>query len=166
MNLQNSFQIEQYMYEHSLDIQVQSPIKHDFEKRNLSSYDNDSRVIFVVNHLSLVILCNMDKYSKPSIKLLDVKKMTEKIKSVHINPATMHADEREHLARIFFVEIMQNGWYGMDEVDKILKNLPYSDQIKNNIKDIAEVICNLRDMPETRGRRPDGYVDIMKKILT
>lgn len=96
---------------------------------------------------------------------MNVEKMVEKIKSVNINTATMHPLEYIHLSRIFFVEIMQNGWYGMDEVAKVLKNLSYPKNTKEIIYDIARVICNLRDRPSTSSRYPDGYFEVMKHFL-
>jgi len=96
---------------------------------------------------------------------MDIEKMVEEIKNVHINLATMHPSEEEHLARLFFAEIMENGWYGMDEVWKVLKKLSYPQNINDHIENIAEVICNLRDQPKTRGREPESYVRVMKRFF-
>lgn len=93
---------------------------------------------------------------------MDIEKITQEIKDVHINLATMDASEEEHLARLFFGEIMENGWYGMDEVNKVLKDLDYPEDIKEDIENIAEVICTLRDQPKTVGRMPESYVRVMK----
>lgn len=97
---------------------------------------------------------------------MNIEKITDEIKKVRINLASMHPSEEEHLARIFFVEIMTNGWYGMDEIEKVLKNLSYEKDTKEIIRDIAEIICCLRDQPQTIGRNPDGYKELMHKILS
>ena len=93
------------------------------------------------------------------------KKITEEIKNVHINLAAMDASEEEHIARLFFGEIMENGRYGMEEVKKVLNNLDYPDEIRDDIERIADVICDLRDPPYTTGRKPESYVRVMKKFL-
>lgn len=97
---------------------------------------------------------------------MNIEKITDEVKKVRINLASMHPSEEEHLARVFFVEIMTNGWYGMDEVEKVLKNLSYEEHTKEIIRDIAETICCLRDQPQTSGRNPDGYKELMRKILS
>lgn len=97
---------------------------------------------------------------------MNIEKMIEEIKSVNINTATMHPSEYEHLSRIFFVEIMQNGWYGMDEVAKVIQSLSYPENIKESIENIANVICDLRDQPGTSGRYPDGYNEVMRRFLS
>ena len=46
---------------------------------------------------------------------MDDKKIAEEIKNVHINLAAMGESEEEHIARLFFGEIMENDlqiWYG------------------------------------------------------
>ena len=96
---------------------------------------------------------------------MDVKKITEEIKSVRINLASMHPSEEEHIARLFFGEIMENGWYGMDEVNSVLSNLNYPQHTKDVILDIAETICCLRDQPQTRGREPESYKRVMQRFF-
>lgn len=93
---------------------------------------------------------------------MDVEKITQEIKDVHINLASMHPLEYQELTRLFFGEIMENGWYGMDEVTEVLKNLPYEKHTKEIIYDIADVICKLRDQPKTVGRTPKSYLRVMK----
>ncbi len=63
---------------------------------------------------------------------MDVERITEEIKKVNINLASIHQDELDHLSRLFFVEIMTNGWYGMDEVEKVLKMLSYEEHTKKS----------------------------------
>lgn len=96
---------------------------------------------------------------------MDVERIVEEIRKVRINLASIHQDELDHLSRLFFVEIMTNGWYGMDEVEKVLKKLSYEEHTKKIIREIAETICCLRDPPQTVGRNPDGYKELMSKIL-
>ena len=95
---------------------------------------------------------------------MDVEHIVEEIRSVRINLATMHPSEYEHIARIFFVEIMENGWYGLDEVQKVLSKLNYPDHIKDEISNIAEVIQCIKDQPGTVGRYPDTYKLVMSRF--
>ena len=96
---------------------------------------------------------------------MDDKKIAEEIKNVHINLAAMGESEEEHIARLFFGEIMENGRYGMEEVEKVLNNLDYPGEIREDIERIANVICNLRDLPNTTGRKPESYIRVMKRFL-
>lgn len=97
-------------------------------------------------------------------KNMDVEQIVAEIRSVHINLATMHPSEYQHIARIFFAEIMENGWYGLDEVQKVLDELNYPDNIKDNIFNIAEVIQKIKDQPETVGRYTDSYKRVMSRF--
>jgi len=96
---------------------------------------------------------------------MNIEKIVEEIKDVNINLATMHPSEYEEVARLLFGEIMENGWYGMDEINDVLEKLPYPQEIKDHIENIADVICDLRDQPKTSGRKPASYVRVMKKFL-
>lgn len=95
---------------------------------------------------------------------MDIGLIVQEIKSVDINLATMHPSEYQHIARIFFAEIMENGWYGLDEVQKVLDELNYPDNIKDNIFNIAEVIQKIKDQPKTVGRTTDSYKHVMSRF--
>ena len=96
-----------------------------------------------------------------SNKIMDIQRIVDEIKSVRINLATMHAMEEMHITRIFYGELMTNGWYGMDEVAKVLNNLDYPEDIKEIISDIANVISDIKDQPRTVGRYPNAYKQVM-----
>ena len=95
---------------------------------------------------------------------MDIERIVKEIKSVDINLSTMHPTEYQQIARIFFGEIMENGWYGLDEVDTTLNELNYPQRIRESIFDIAEVIQKIKDQPETVGRYPDSYKRVMSRF--
>ncbi len=95
---------------------------------------------------------------------MDIGRIVQEIKSVDINLATMHPTEYQQIVRIFFGEIMENGWYGLDEVELILNELNYPERIRETIFDIAEVIQKIKDQPETVGRTTDSYKRVMSRF--
>lgn len=95
---------------------------------------------------------------------MDIGRIVQEIKSVDINLATMHPTEYQQIVRIFFGEIMGNGWYGLDEVELVLNELNYPERIRETIFDIAEVIQKIKDQPETVGRTTDSYKRVMLRF--
>lgn len=95
---------------------------------------------------------------------MDIGRIVQEIKSVDINLATMHPTEYQQIVRIFFGEIMENGWYGLDEVELVLNELNYPERIRETIFDIAEVIQKIKDQPKTVGRTTDSYKRVMSRF--
>lgn len=93
---------------------------------------------------------------------MDIVRIAEEIKSVNINEASMHPLEYQHIVRIFYGEIMENGWYGLDEVEQVLNELSYPQHTKDIINDIADIIQKIKDQPETTGRYPGAYKRVMR----
>jgi len=80
------------------------------------------------------------------INTLDTEKILELIIDVYPNERNMHPLDEKRVTRIFYDEIMANGWYGMDEIQKIINSLNnHSEYNKNRIFKIASVIQMLKD---------------------
>jgi len=95
---------------------------------------------------------------------MDIERIVQEIRSVNINLATMHPTEYQQIVRIFFGEILENGWYGLDEAELVLNELNYPERIRETIFDIAEVIQKIKDQPETVGRTTDSYKHVMSRF--
>ena len=77
---------------------------------------------------------------------LEHQRILDLISKAVRNTTTMHALDEKRVTRIFYNEIMSNGWYGMDEVEKITNSLyNFSEYNRERIVTIAQVIQRLRD---------------------
>ena len=79
---------------------------------------------------------------------MDTDKILKEVKDAIINSTTIHASDEKRVARIFYKEIQNNGWYGMDEVQKVVNSLfGHSEYNKERVLAIAHVIQMLKDRP-------------------
>ena len=79
---------------------------------------------------------------------MDGQRILEEIKSLHVNTTTLHPMDEQRITRLFYNEMMSNGWYGGDEVDIVLNSLPSEyERVRERIMSIALVIQNLKDQP-------------------
>ena len=80
---------------------------------------------------------------------MDIGKITDQIIRIQVNTTMLHPTDEQRITRLFYREIMDNGWYGADEVQTALNGLPseFNERIKERIMSIAMIIQNLKDQP-------------------
>ena len=97
--------------------------------------------------------------------IMDIDKMAEKIKGLNpFNAEYMAEPEFEILTRLFFVDLMENGAYDGDDINKLVKKLGYCEETSKEILDIATIIGHLRDL-FVEDHHSKSYARIMKRIL-
>ena len=76
-----------------------------------------------------------------------VDKIVPQIEKAIINRQHIHPSEEQRVARIFFKEIQENGWYGLDEVSLVIRTLTseFSYYWLKRIEEIAQIIQLLGD---------------------
>lgn len=77
---------------------------------------------------------------------MDTSRILDLIKNAVANETTIHALDEKRVTRIFYNEIITNGWYGLDEVQEVINKLHnHSKYNKERIQTIAGVIQMLKD---------------------